>query len=84
MELIEIEQRLRRLLDQFSKDLPTEQLKDMKELVDAGEPGVALENYCTQLVEYDISAPSTIVAELKELGEAMGIDEEYWMRLPAK
>lgn len=81
MGLIEIEHRLRQVLDQFGDGLPTEQLKDMKELVDAGELGVALENYCTQLLEYDVSVPSSVVAELKELGQAMGLDEKYWMRL---
>ena len=37
----------------FEGQLPAEQLKDMRELVLAGEPGVALENLCTQAFEYD-------------------------------
>ncbi|WP_437779231.1 MafI family immunity protein [Sorangium sp. So ce1097] len=81
MELIEIERRLQHLLNQFGADLPPEQIEDMKELIQAGEPGVALENYCTQLFEYDVAVPSDIVNELEELGRAMGIHEKYWMRL---
>ena len=81
MEFIEIEGRLQRLLTQFGTDLPPEQIDNMKGLVEAGEPGVALEDYCTQLFEYDISVPAPVVAELEELGRAMGIDEKHWTRL---
>jgi hypothetical protein len=34
----------------------------MRELVDAGEPGIALENLCTQLYEYDVSVPAGATA----------------------
>jgi rRNA-processing protein FCF1 len=53
----------------------------MKELVAAGEPGVALENYCAQLFEYDVAVPTEVVAELEGLGRAMGINKKCWMRL---
>ncbi len=81
MNLLEIQARLRRLLDQHGAGLPSEQLRDMKELVAAGEPGIALENYCTQLFEYDVPVPTEAVVELEALGRAMGIHAKYWMSL---
>jgi rRNA-processing protein FCF1 len=50
-------------------------------LAGAGERGVALENFCTQLLEYDVAVSSTVLKELKALAEEMGIDEKYWTRL---
>jgi hypothetical protein len=82
MDLRQIEARLHRLLSLHGAGLPSEQIEEMKRLVAAGEPGIALENYCTQLVEYDLSPlPLDIVAELEDLGRAMGIDEKYTKRL---
>ena len=83
MKLDDIESRLRHLLTRFGDGLPSEQVEDMKELVAAGEPGIALENYCTQLLEYDVAVPSEVVAELEALGRAMGINESYWNTLRA-
>jgi hypothetical protein len=82
MELIEIQRRLERLLNQIGGDLPPEQIEDMKELVQAGEPGVALENFCTQLFEYEVPVSLAVVAELEELGRALGVDKKYCARLP--
>lgn len=81
MEFIEIQRRLQLLFDQFGGQLPPEQYEYMKELVAVGEPGVALENYSTQLFEYDVAVPSALVAEIEELGRAMGLDEKYWLML---
>lgn len=81
MELLEIERRLSQLIDQFDGGLPAEQVADMKCLVDAGEPGVALENYCSQLYEYEIDVPLRVKNELAQLGRAMGIESKYWERL---
>jgi hypothetical protein len=81
LEFREIERRLERLLDQSGGGLPEEQLGEIKSLVKAGEPGVALENFCSQLLEYDIAVPLDLVKELEKLGQAMGIDPEYWAGL---
>jgi hypothetical protein len=40
-------------------------------LVRAGEPGVALENLCTQLEEYDVAVPQDVLRELSEIASAM-------------
>jgi hypothetical protein len=53
----------------------------MKELCRAGEPGIALENFATQLVEYEVEVPETLIAELESLGDAMGLDKKYWQWL---
>ena len=61
--------------------LPAEQIRDMTELVLAGEPGIALENLATQLCEYEVDVSSEIVRDIEGLGSEMGLDEKYWCRL---
>jgi hypothetical protein len=68
-----VEERLARVLGRVSGLLPDDQLQEMRQLVQAGEPGIALENLCTQLYEYDVSVPAELAAELEALAEAMGI-----------
>jgi hypothetical protein len=53
----EIEARLLAALERCKRLLPAEELAEMSDLVNAGEPGVALEDLCVQLYEY--SAPIT-------------------------
>lgn len=84
MNLQFIESRLVEILNGFEGMLPPEQLDDMRSLANAGEPGVALENFCTQLYEYDVSVPATVLEELSKLGSAMGIRPEYWLDLTVR
>ena len=85
MTLPEIEARLVQTLAQCrSLGVPESQLDDMVEWTTAGEPGVALENLCTQLLEYDVVVPVEVVESLRELGTAMGIADWYWQRLATK
>jgi hypothetical protein len=81
MELVEIERRLLVLLNQLHDELPAAELEEMKDLVRAGEPGVALENCCSQLFEYERKVPKSIVDALDELARAMGVDEKYCRNL---
>jgi hypothetical protein len=81
MDRNEIEMRLKTLLRASRNWLPEDQLQDMLSLVQAGEPGVALENYCTQLFEYDVQLSQSTWAEVGALGDAMGVDRKYWLRL---
>lgn len=53
----------------------------MVELAQAGEPGVGLENFCTQLFEYDIAVPVRTLTEIVKLACSMGIQSCYWERL---
>ena len=82
MNLPEIEQKLLALFA-AARDigLPAEQLADMVSLAKVGEPGVALENFCTQLYEYDLTVPQSILASIAELGTAMGLEDRYWTPL---
>jgi hypothetical protein len=52
-----VEERLARLLSRALGLLPEEELRQMRELVSVGEPGVALENFCMELVEYTCRYP---------------------------
>jgi hypothetical protein len=61
--------------------VPGNELDDMAALAKAGEYGVALENLCTQLLEYDAAVPPVVFNTLETLGRGMGIDEKYWRRL---
>jgi hypothetical protein len=78
MDLLEIERRLAIVISKASGWLPESQLDDMRSLNEAGEPGVALENLCVQLYEYDIQVSEEVWDELKLLGSAMGVKEDYW------
>jgi hypothetical protein len=53
----------------------------MLDLTRAGEPGVALENLCTQLEEYEIAISLALYDEIRLLGKAMQISETYWVGL---
>jgi hypothetical protein len=68
-----IEDRLAVLLVGAAGLLPRSELEDMLELVRAGEPGVALENFCVQMIEHDVVMPSEISTELRALAKAMGM-----------
>ena len=79
MDLRQVEERLAALLKSAEGWLPSEQLTEMMSLVKAGEPGVALENFCTQLEEYDVAVPDHVVRELKALASAMGMMIPPWL-----
>jgi hypothetical protein len=72
-DLRHVEERLERVLATATGLLPEDQLRGMRELVAAGEPGVALENFCTQLYEFDVSVPANLANELEALAAAMGM-----------
>jgi hypothetical protein len=84
MQLHQIEQALKRIIPSFDSQLPPHQLDQMAELVDAGEPGIAFENLCTQLFEYDIKINSDMLVIFEEIGGAMGTKEKYWQRLSVR
>ena len=78
MDLAEIENRLKQLLPKYRETIPAGQIEDMIELVSAGEPGIALENFCTQLYEYSIKVDDEDLNTIILLGKAMKIDPEHW------
>ncbi len=54
-------------------------ITEMQSLAMAGESGVALENVCSQLEEYDVAVPENIVRELKDLASLMGLKVSPWI-----
>jgi len=64
--------------------VPASELDDMVALAQAGEPGVALENLCVQLFEYDVVLSAAVHETLARLGKAMGLQDKYWTRLPSE
>jgi hypothetical protein len=79
MDLRHVEERLVLLLRRAAGWLPPEQLTEMESLAKAGEPGVALENFCTQLQEYDLAVPTDVAQELKEIAAMMGMTVSRWI-----
>jgi hypothetical protein len=59
--------------------LPDAELDDMLELVTAGEPGVALEEFCTQLEEHEAHLSGEHTATLVALAGHMGIRVPPWV-----
>ena len=81
MDLQTIERVLLHLIQTYAGNFPAEQVAGMTELVQAGEAGVALENLCSQLHEYDVPVDEATFGRLKEIGTQMGIEPDYWERL---
>jgi hypothetical protein len=79
MDLRRVEARLMLVLNDVDGSLPADELADMRSLVAAGEPGVALENFCAQLEEYDVVVPEEVVLELREIAAAMEMSLSPWM-----
>ena len=72
------------IIDGLTGRLPPEQLLDFRELAEAGEPGVALENLCTQIFEYDVMIGPDVLARIRDVGQVMKLDPKYWERLNPK
>jgi hypothetical protein len=81
MDFQTIERMLLHLVQKYAGNFPAEQVAGMTELVQAGEAGIAFENLCTQLHEYDISVDEATVGQLKDIGSQMGIEPDYWEQL---
>jgi hypothetical protein len=60
-------------IDLLEGQLPVDQLREMRDLVLAGEPGIALENLCTQVDEFNVNVPPSFTAKVKRLGSTMGL-----------
>jgi hypothetical protein len=81
MTLNAIEEKLLPLLaDCRDRGVPQRDLDEMEALAKAGEPGVALENLCEKLFEYEVEVSCELVHRIEELRATMGLREEYWTR----
>ncbi|AKU94335.1 hypothetical protein AKJ09_00999 [Labilithrix luteola] len=74
-----IEERLAIILRNAEGWLPKDQLDDMQSLVAAREPGVALENFWTQLEEYDVDVPDSVRHEIKQIAAEMEMRPPHWI-----
>lgn len=81
MNMHSIEMDLLIAIDALKNQLPDDQLAIMRDLTKAGEAGAALEALCTQLYEIDIQVTVDVLSQLRNLGQAMGIQSKYWERL---
>lgn len=81
MDLLEIQRRVEQLLRRAPAGVPAEQMADMLELVRAGEPGIALEHFYTQLDEYRVRMPPDVVAEIEALATSMGMQLPDWFHV---
>jgi len=69
---------LRDIIDSVSTRLPRENTDCARELVDHGEWGEALSLICTQLFEYDIPVPASVLENINAVGSAMRMDSKEW------
>jgi hypothetical protein len=81
MDLETIIATLRAVLVELEGKLPAGDIENASGLIDAGEPGVALENLCTQLHEYDVRVPRFVVAQIAAAGGAMQLEPDLWTDL---
>jgi hypothetical protein len=80
--MVEIEARLVALLESArGLGVPPDRLEDSISLAKAGEPGVALENFCSNLDDHEIAVSPGMLAAITELGTALHLDEKHWNRL---
>lgn len=84
MDFRTIGDELARIASLFRGKLPDDQVQDMMDLARAGEPGVAFENLCTQLYEYDVVADAETLEHLRHIGKSMNIDSRYCDRLESE
>ena len=71
---------LRAVIIGVSDALPEQDLTNAWELLDAGEPGIALQDLCTQLYEYDATLDPEVVEQIRRLAIAMSLDPECVLR----
>ena len=81
MTLLEFQSRFRRLVEACIGYLPEAEVDSAMELIEVGEPGVAIENLWVQRDELGSHLPVQIVLELQILSAAVGIDPGYWHRM---
>lgn len=69
----EIEDALLHLIGKLSGKLPDSQLTILREFIQHGEPGLALETLCSHLVEDDIPVTHEIYSEMKRADDCMNL-----------
>jgi hypothetical protein len=76
-----IENRAFVLLESLQGKLPSDEFEDIRELIAAGEWGVALENLCQQLYEHDILVDAATLERIRNLAQHMHLPPKTWQFL---
>jgi hypothetical protein len=76
-----LEQQFNALVAELAPLLTADDVKMIRELVDANELGVAFENFCVQLQERDVVCFGRQFDRIAAIGEAMGIARDYWSNI---
>jgi hypothetical protein len=76
-----LEQKFQVVCKELSNSFTATEILDIQILIDAGELGVAFENFCTQLDERDVICSLDQINRLAAIGTAMGIRPIYWENL---
>lgn len=75
------ERRVRSVIEHYLALLPQVSNEYLGSLLDAGEIGVAIEDFCAIVYEHGIRCDPVHLSELGEVGKRIGIDSSYWERL---
>jgi hypothetical protein len=62
-------------------ELPSGDVERVWELIDVGELGVAFENLCAQLYEYEVMVDAETKSSLAAIGGYLGLDPRLWESL---
>ncbi len=73
-----------KIIELFRGRLDDEWLNEYRSDAEHGEWGMALENLCTQLEEFDILPNEQEFQAIRTAGESMGIDPQRWSFLAPK
>jgi hypothetical protein len=77
----ELELQFEVILKELSTSLTETEVGQMQELVRANELGVAFENFCRQLYERGAVCSQEQIIRIAAIGEAMGIEADYWRKI---
>lgn len=72
------EKRTIEIIETFRNRLPDEFVDMYKNLAQHAEWGVALEDLCTQLYEFDITPSAQELEEIKSLAKSMNMADDVW------
>ena len=66
------------VIGQFTERLPAEFIEECRSLARDNEWGLAIENLCTQLYEYDVRPSVPELDEIRRLAESAGLKDDTW------
>jgi plasmid maintenance system antidote protein VapI len=76
-----LDKQLNALISSMIDSLSQDEISELRELLDAGEYGVAYETLCSIIVERNKLITKQMYAQLIELGQKMQMTEDTWLKL---